>query len=150
MNSSNYIESRMKGTYVLIVLVKRNKKIKVGKLGKFLFKKGYYVYVGSAFGKIMNIKNRIKRYKKLVEEKRGNLKWHIDYLLVTKDVEITDVIIFRNRKIECEIAKKLKVKAKIPVKKFGSSDCKCPAHLFYLDNKTKMTKILNSGNKFNI
>lgn len=138
----------MKGTYVLIVLVEKSREIRIGKLGEFLFEKGYYAYVGSAFGKATNIENRIKRYKKLAEEKKGNLKWHIDYLLASDGVKIVDVIKF-NDKIECIIVQEMRPKSKIPIKKFGSSDCKCPTHLFYLGEEWKWLKS-ELHNKFNV
>lgn len=38
----------MKGCYCLIINLENPSKIKIGKLGRVDFKKGYYVYVGSA------------------------------------------------------------------------------------------------------
>ena len=64
-----------KGTYVIVLYLDENKSIQIGKLGQFKFKKGYYAYVGSAFGP-GGLKSRIKRH---IEPKKS-YHWHIDYL----------------------------------------------------------------------
>jgi sugar fermentation stimulation protein A len=45
-------------TYILILKLNKNLSIKIGKIGKFFLKKGYYLYVGS--GK-RNLEKRIQR-----------------------------------------------------------------------------------------
>ena len=64
----------MKGSYVLLIELKENTNIKVGKLGKVFFKKGFYAYVGSALN---GIEQRIQRHMR----KDKKTHWHIDYLL---------------------------------------------------------------------
>ena len=66
--------------------IKLNKKIKlrIGKLGEFLLKKGIYIYTGSAK---KNIDSRIKRH--LCNKKK--LHWHIDYLLASEQTNIIKV-----------------------------------------------------------
>ena len=93
----------MKGCYCLVISLNDEKTIKIGKkLGKITFKKGHYVYVGSAMN---SLKARITRH--LSDEKK--LHWHIDYLL--KSAEITDVIYNESdRKIECELSQYLAAK----------------------------------------
>jgi len=132
----------MIGTYVLVTYLKKNSEIKIGKLGNIDFPKGYYCYVGSAFGKTVNLKNRIGRYKKLLEEKKGNLKWHIDYFLVNPNTSFIKTFILNNKKIECEISQKLEDKAKETVRGFGSSDCNCKGHFHYFKTKQNFEKIL--------
>jgi Uri superfamily endonuclease len=124
------------GIYNLIILLLKDKTITIGKLGKFSFPKGYYVYTGSAR---KNLSSRIERHKRKDNKK---LKWHIDYLLNCKYAEIKNVRIYNNGKSdECSLNKKImKLKsAEIIVKGFGSSDCKnsCPAHLIYFKNIPK-------------
>ncbi|WP_457612141.1 DUF123 domain-containing protein [Methanocaldococcus sp.] len=112
-----------RGTYILKIKLNRGKKIDFGKNKRF-FKKGYYFYVGSANGKSVNLKNRIKRHLK----KDKNKFWHIDYLLEHGNIE---EIYITNRAVECEVAKEL-AKVLEPIEKFGCSDCNCISHLFYL------------------
>ncbi len=112
----------MKGSYVLIIKVLRNKEIKIGKLGNIYFKRGFYAYVGSAMN---GLEKRIERHLKL--EKK--MKWHIDYLLmhaIIRDVFYKE----SDEKEECKIANYL-IKKFEYVNKFGSSDCNCKSHLFF-------------------
>ncbi|MCL2115878.1 MAG: GIY-YIG nuclease family protein [Methanobrevibacter sp.] len=114
----------MKGTYCLIIDKKKSSKVKIGALGEIYFKKGYYVYVGSAMN---SLKPRIKRH--LSNNKK--VHWHIDYLLNDESVAIKNVIFnIGEKKIECEIANVLSHNGK-NVLNFGSSDCTCSSHLIY-------------------
>jgi Uri superfamily endonuclease len=99
--------------------------ITVGKLGSFSFQKGIYVYVGSAK---RNLQSRIERHKKT--EKK--LRWHFDYL--RPFVEIVEINTYSGEEGECELFHRLMKEANgsIPVRGFGSSDCKCSSHLFYI------------------
>ncbi len=117
----------MKGSYCLIVEVNNEKAITIGKkLGKVTFKKGFYVYVGSAMN---SLTARINRH--LSDEKK--LHWHIDYLL--KNAEITDVIYTQSsEKVECDLSNYLSKKT-VGIKDFGCSDCKCESHLYYFKNR---------------
>ncbi|MBU5689274.1 MAG: GIY-YIG nuclease family protein [Candidatus Aenigmarchaeota archaeon] len=120
----------MKGTYIILIHLKNDQIIKIGSLGKIYFKKGYYCYIGSAFGRSINIENRVSRHLR----KNKKIRWHIDYFLKNKKTKIIDILIFENRKIECFLAKILSKKFK-PIKKFGSSDCKCISHFYYCYKK---------------
>ena len=112
----------MKGSYVLLIENKKNQTIQIGKIGRLSFKKGFYVYVGSAMN---SLNGRINRHLRL--EKK--LHWHIDYLL--QYAEVIDVFYKEtNEKIECDIAKKFGEKLE-SMTDFGCSDCKCKSHLFY-------------------
>ncbi|MCD4722450.1 MAG: DUF123 domain-containing protein [Desulfobacula sp.] len=50
-----------KGTYIIVMYLDKSKRIQIGKLGQFKFKKGHYAYVGSAFGP-GGLKSRIKHH----------------------------------------------------------------------------------------
>lgn len=106
--------------------LKKSQKIKIGAIGIINFDRGYYAYVGSAMN---NLDKRIERHLR----KRKKMKWHIDYFL--RHGKIIKVIKKESKKREeCRIAKKLSKKfPEIP--KFGSSDCRCKSHLFYLGKK---------------
>jgi len=117
----------LKGAYLLIIGVNRDSRIKVGSLGLINFKKGIYVYVGSAMG---GLEQRISRHL------RSNKKtfWHIDYLLKNRNAKIIKVFYKEsNEKEECKIARRIS-KFGEPVMNFGSSDCKCESHLFRIKN----------------
>ena len=125
----------MKGSYILVIELKKDKTIQVGKLGKIYFKKGIYAYVGSAFN---GLEARINRHLRKTKKKH----WHIDYLL--DFAEVVDVFYKENeKKEECKIAKKLE-ESSIPIPGFGCSDCICKSHLFYgflVKSKVKSIKI---------
>ena len=112
----------MKGSYILFIKLNNNQNIKYGKKEKFVFKKGYYIYVGSALN---SLESRIERHLRNINKKKF---WHIDYLLIYG--QILNIFYKENRyREECDIANLLKEKF-LPIPKFGSSDCKCTTHLF--------------------
>lgn len=115
-----------KGAYQLHLRLDKNARIKIGKLGTFLFPAGRYVYTGSALN---GLENRLRRHFR----KRKKLRWHIDYLLRHARIESVSVV-ESNERIECELNRKVLnlPSARVIVKGFGSSDCRCPAHLVYL------------------
>jgi Uri superfamily endonuclease len=115
-----------KGTYSLILILENDQYIEIGKIGNYLFKKGYYAYNGSALGGLGRVRYHLKRNK--------NKRWHIDYLL--EYAKVLEIIISKDTKNhEHDISKILAsvIDAEIPVVGFGSSDCKekCPSHLIY-------------------
>ena len=114
-----------KGIYVLIISVSKNINVNIGTLGKILFGKGLYAYVGSAQN---NLEKRIERH--LRRDKRRF--WHIDYLLNNDYVKVCRIFYAKAEKAEeCRIAVKLG-RIGVPIKDFGSSDCNCASHLFRL------------------
>lgn len=117
------------GAYQLLIELKKEKQIQIGKLGCFIFPEGFYIYTGSA---MKNLYKRVERHLKQGPEKKNH--WHIDYLL--EHAQIKSHRIFpSSKKNECALNKKIKkIKdAKIIIEKFGSSDCKsgCKSHLIY-------------------
>lgn len=114
----------MKGTYCLIIEVEKDSKIIVGRLGQLPFKRGFYIYVGSALN---SLESRVRRH--LSSDKK--LHWHVDYLLLNTNSNIKEVIYsVGEEKIECCLASLISDKSS-PVARFGCSDCKCESHLFY-------------------
>lgn len=113
------------GSYLLLLKVTLPAKVKVGKLGELSIKPGFYVYSGSAFGP-GGLGARVGRH--LRRDKK--LRWHIDYLRQWVD----DVVAYYqpDARSECLFASELKLAGgAIPMKGFGSSDCKCESHLVY-------------------
>jgi len=148
---NNFLDKSKKGVYLLILRLKKNKRISIGNRPKIKFRKGIYIYIGSAFG---GFRGRINRHLR----KNKKLFWHIDYLL--QDAEIKEVWLKQGNHNECQTAREMRNIIKDPVypfKKFGSSDCQCPSHLFYIpegtsglrDLREKLTfkKVLINGNQ---
>ncbi len=107
-------------SYQLFIRVERPEKIVVGRLGKFTFPAGEYIYSGSARRGLCARVNRHLRSEK-------KLRWHIDYLLAAAAVTITKVRISTTN--ECQLV--AESGGEIVVKGFGASDCcqGCGSHL---------------------
>lgn len=112
-------------SYQLFIKVRKDINLKVGKLGRFTFPFGSYVYTGSAK---TNINKRIERHL----SKKKKLHWHIDYLLNNDYAEVINTK--KSIMIECSLNKK--TNGTIIIKGFGSTDCNldCKSHLKYLGN----------------
>jgi len=115
------------GIYKLVIELSKDKEIKVGRLGTFVFPKGFYVYTGSAQS---GLDKRINRH--LSSNKKFH--WHIDYLL--SHAKVITVVRYVGRKDECKLNNVTGQSAGAVqvVKKFGSSDCNCVTHLYYFKN----------------
>ena len=114
------------GTYVLLIRLFDNKRIRFSKNQDKFFKKGFYIYVGSAKGSPVSLYQRIKRH--LSKEKKKH--WHIDHLLEYGKVK---KIYCTNEIVECLIAQELSKKGLRFIEGFGSSDCGCRSHLFFIE-----------------
>ena len=115
------------GTYVLIVHLASPAEIEVGKLGACRCPAGWYAYVGSALG-TGGLAARVIRHAQ--QSKRPH--WHIDYLLAVS--ELTEIWwVASPERWECAWAQALRrlPGTTIPLPGFGSSDCRCPAHLLH-------------------
>jgi Uri superfamily endonuclease len=113
------------GTYLLVLLAAATARLRVGALGEMALSPGFYLYVGSAFGP-GGLRARVRRHF----DGQGALRWHVDYLRrTTQPVEA-----WCAPGVRCEHAwaQSLAVAAGLPLARFGASDCRCPAHLFYL------------------
>ena len=110
-------------TYQLYITVTNNITVQIGRLRRFEFPAGFYIYTGSAK---RGMENRLARH--LAQEKK--LRWHIDYLLNHPDASITKIEKFTEP--ECEI--NARTDGEILVPGFGASDCKakCGSHLKYM------------------
>lgn len=118
--------SRQGGTYALLLYLARQSELEVGRLGRFSFPQGYYLYVGSAMG---GLKARLGRH--VAGPK--NIHWHIDYLAV--QAELLEIWWQGgNERLECAWASLVQAipNANLPVAGFGSSDCQCVSHLVHV------------------
>jgi len=104
------------------------KDVEVGKLGLIRLIPGYYVYVGSAFGP-GGLRARVQRH---INESKKKY-WHIDYIkLFTQPLEIWysyEPVIREHQWAEII---KISKHSGILMKGFGSSDCSCVTHLFFM------------------
>lgn len=118
-------EARDRGSYIMIMHLEEDALIRVGALGPISFRRGYYLYTGSAK---KNMTKRIERHMR----KRKNLFWHIDYLREGADYCIP-IPVRSSTSLECLIAKRLGELTDWSIADFGSSDCHCKGHLFGMD-----------------
>jgi Uri superfamily endonuclease len=118
--------SNRKGTYALIMFLGSGCRIRVGKLGIREFKRGYYVYAGSAFGP-GGLAARLKHHVRPAVRPH----WHIDYLGNVSRLKAIWYVC-SDLRLEHPWASAIKTMpdAKIPVNGFGSTDCRCVSHLF--------------------
>jgi Uri superfamily endonuclease len=112
----------MKGAYLLVMDLQKERSVAVGRLGVIEFQKGYYIYVGSALN---GLEQRIERH--LRQHKKTH--WHIDYLLPF--TRVMDVFYKESpRREECRIALEFE-RTFSYITGFGCSDCSCESHLFH-------------------
>ena len=110
-------------TYQLIIHLSAPCSIEIGRLGKFRFAAGRYIYTGSAR---RNLEARVKRHRSL----HKTCRWHIDYLLAHRHARIVDVKY--SAMPECSLNQQQQ--GEIPVPRFGATDCRagCGSHFKYL------------------
>jgi len=109
--------------YHLLLYLDRARRLCVGSLGPCDFPAGYYVYTGSAK---RGLAKRLARHAR----KRKTLHWHIDYLTRVAQLEQIRVK-SAGSDAECRSHRAIMKLpgARVIVPGFGSSDCRCPAHL---------------------
>lgn len=117
-----------KGSYALVLRLEEEAMVSVGKLGRFLFPPGIYVYCGNAFGP-GGLRARVHRHL------RGGFRqphWHIDYLISTAQIWQVHFAVTMTP-LECRWSQALAGQkgAFIPARRLGAMDCRsgCPAHL---------------------
>lgn len=120
-----------KGIYALIIKNPKDQTLQIGKLGKYLFPKGLYVYIGSALGSsATSLEYRLPRHL----SKTKSTFWHIDFFLQAELVEVLTIFYaVTSEKRECQLASSISQieNAQIIINRFGSSDCACKSHLLY-------------------
>src|SRR5438067_2409375 len=113
------------GAYRLRIRLDEGIQLAVGRLGKFDFPAGRYLYTGSALG---GLRRRVERHCR--PEK--TLRWHIDYLLQHARIEAVEMFPTEER-CECALNREMLARpgARVVAPRFGSSDCRCATHLVY-------------------
>ena len=109
--------------------MKKSEKLDIGHLHNMhKYRKGYYVYIGSAMNSLVP---RLNRH--LSDEKK--MHWHIDYLLKSPDCHIRDILFnISEERIECDLAESISQDGE-EIPGFGCSDCSCSSHLIYFKRK---------------
>jgi len=121
-----------KGSYVLVLRARAGFEKRVGSLGNLIFNKGFYAYIGSAFGP-GGIGARVARHSR-----REKVRWHIDYIL--DSTEVVDVFVAPGRRTESELARAC-VAAFNYVRGFGCSDKRSDvSHLLYLPSAEELSR----------
>jgi len=119
-----------RGVYQLVIRLERETPISVGRLGRFLFPPGLYIYTGRAK---RGLGRRIARHYN-----RGQRRfWHIDYLLAAPSARLLGAIVSAAQaEQECFVHQQTgkRLGAESLVLGFGSSDCKsgCESHLWFV------------------
>jgi sugar fermentation stimulation protein A len=122
--SYSALAARDAGNYLILLELPNPRRVETGALGTIAFKKGWYVYSGSAR---KNLSARIGRHLR----KEGKKKhWHIDYLTPHAG-RIRALLVMSGRNLECDLAGELERLGGKPIAGFGSSDCRWAGHLFY-------------------
>jgi sugar fermentation stimulation protein A len=121
----NYLAREVKdrGSYLLLIQLRRESALKAGRLPECVFPAGYYLYVGSA---LRSLSSRLARHRR--REKK--IHWHIDHLTAQAN-HILPLAIRSSERQECAIAEALSSIMQPGQREFGSSDCSCPTHLFF-------------------
>ena len=124
-----------KGTYILLLECHQPRLVQVGKWGTMSLQKGYYQYVGSAFGP-GGIKARVGRHARAGrnETTAQKMHWHIDY--VRDQLELYAAwISYSNLRKEHDWAELLTASANTTaITGFGCTDCQCQSHLFFSEH----------------
>jgi Uri superfamily endonuclease len=138
INRAEVVLPKEPGIYALHLKLRNDANVQIGQLGEFYLLAGDYWYVGSAHGP-GGLRARLGRHL----AGTGKTHWHIDCLRKVAEVESYFLVIEDQRlksapssSIECVWSKALArlSGAEIPIRGFGSSDCRagCQAHLIRL------------------
>jgi Uri superfamily endonuclease len=137
MNNEQMTNER--GSYVLLLELKRPRVIEVGRLGEIRFPIGLYAYAGSAFGP-GGLRSRLGRHLR----GDGTPHWHIDYLRAKARV-VNCFYTVSDTSLECVWSQALATLpgAAIPAPGFGASDCHsgCEAHLIALPRPVNVSNV---------
>ncbi|MGD8397665.1 MAG: DUF123 domain-containing protein [Anaerolineae bacterium] len=118
------------GTYILVLWLELPDKFRAGRLDEYRFPSGYYLYAGSAHGP-GGLAARVGRHLRRVGY-RKRAHWHVDYL--RERAVWIGAWAASGLKAECDWAAELRQLrgARVIAPGFGSSDCRCPAHLVHV------------------
>jgi Uri superfamily endonuclease len=125
------------GTYALLLGVERHARVRIGALGEMDLEPGALVYVGSARGS-GGLRARLGHHCRTSTRPH----WHLDYLHAETAIlgawVSTSPDLLEHRWASAVGAMR---GAAIPAADFGSSDCACPAHLFWFARRPSATTL---------
>jgi Uri superfamily endonuclease len=124
-----------KGSYILVLRLDHAiDDLQVGRLGRFHFPAGYYLYVGSAFGS-GGLAARLGHHAR---SDHARPHWHIDYLRAHARL-FEAWTVSSSQRMECRWCAALAAEpgVSIPAPGFGSRDTGCASHLFYLPGRPR-------------
>ncbi len=111
------------GIYLLVMKLEKPLAVPVKTIGNPVLDPGWYLYVGSAR---KNLQQRTARHLR----KKKKPHWHIDHL--TRECTFLQAFPIRTfADLECSLADDIQSAAHSIIPRFGSSDCRCDAHLFF-------------------
>jgi len=119
-----------RGVYVLWLEVFGE--VTVGRRGRWALA-GAYAYVGSAQGP--GGFRRLQRHQAVASGRNPTRRWHIDFLLAFGTVRGAFVLETEDPAMECRLARALAGLFPAAIPRFGSSDCRCPTHLFAIPDE---------------
>jgi Uri superfamily endonuclease len=108
--------------------------VQVGRLGELTPARGYYVYIGSAFGP-GGVAARVARHHRVSKTRH----WHIDYL---RSIMVPAETWYSHdpERHEHEWAGVFLDgwRRSAPIEGFGASDCRCRSHLFFVGDRPEL------------
>jgi len=128
------------GTYAIIMRAQDRQQLQIGRLGGVQLSKGWYVYVGSAFGP-GGLAARVSRHLRCHKTRH----WHIDHLIwatTVREVWYSQ----RQRDLEhCWAQAALdQPAAQNLLRGFGASDCQCLSHLVRFPTREAVKTLFNA------
>jgi len=129
-----------RGTYALILFCPGDRLVQIGKLGPLQLRRGFYVYVGSALGP-GGVRARVAHHEKISPRPH----WHIDFLRTHTRLDRVCYSLGHDRR-EHLWARVIRAfeGASVPIAGFGSSDCRCAAHLFFFARRPSLGGLADS------
>lgn len=125
------------GTYCLVLYNRRGWQDRIGRLEDCRFIRGWYLYVGSAFGP-GGLRGRLRHHLGVSERPH----WHIDYLRRRMALREIWCCVSADR-LETQWAATLGGMSgmQVPVAGLGASDSRADSHLFYASGRPDFTHI---------
>ncbi|GBD08660.1 hypothetical protein HRbin22_00901 [Candidatus Thermoflexus japonica] len=128
---------RTRGVYVLWLEV--SGEVRIGRLGRWRLDGGY-AYVGSARGP--GGFRRLQRHREVAEGRNPTRRWHIDFLLAVGAWRGAFILETDDPRMECRLARALAERLPPAIPRFGSSDCRCPTHLFAVPDVARFHRLI--------
>jgi len=131
---------RSAGSYAIVMRAQDQQQLQIGRLGGMQLSKGWYVYVGSAFGP-GGVAARVSRHL----QRHKTRHWHIDHLIwatTVREVWYSQ----RQRDLEhCWAQAALdQPAARNLLRGFGASDCQCLSHLVRFPTREAVKTLFNA------